>query len=408
MKPRYWLFVFALLAITKFLNPFGVISSPQAGKFMFYLAACLGMVLAMTGHTRLPKGSYPRWAYIAVMFGIVSSVVMVYLYQDQSLSTTVIATLPYFFGYLFFYILMKLNIDKRLVLKTVFIMAFVGMVAYLVNAAVFPSVVFGSDRSEEDVDMTRGIARLSIPYFDFIVLLFFYAINQWISAKKNRGKWMIIIALTSVFILLSVTRQKIGLAAVLGLWFIMVNASMWKRILVVVLCAVLVFVVIPQIPFVNTMIELTETQSEKNKYEEEDIRIQAWRYYTIENQTNAITPIFGNGIAAFGKSDWGRKFESEIYFNRCFYVDVGWAGFFYLFGGIATVGLLILLFIAAVKRKRPEETYLSYWMVFTIITSIASAPILYYSQIFYISTVLYLIYGYERNESYGSNNSQLQ
>ena len=171
----------------------------------------------------------------------------------------------------------------------------------------------------------------------------------------------------------------------------------------------LFFFVLPQIPIFKTMAELSETQAERNKYEQEDIRITAWRFYTYEYQTNGLTTIFGNGVPSIGNSIWGNNYEKTVYWeyggNGCFTVDVGWAGFFWYFGAIATLGLLILLVKAVRKKKSKDKKYLSYWCVFLILTSAASGPILFYSQIVSIMTVLYLIYGKEQNSN---NHPQLQ
>lgn len=158
------------------------------------------------------------------------------------------------------------------------------------------------------------------------------------------------------------------------------------------------------------MVELSETQAEKNKYDKEDIRLQAWKFYTYEYQTNNLTPILGNGIPSIGHSNWGNEFEKTTYHeyggNGCFSVDVGWAGFYWNFGLVTTIGLIIILLKAILKKKPTNKQYLSYWCIFISITSIASGPILYYHQIISIITVLYLIYGKDRNNS--SNYPQLQ
>lgn len=160
------------------------------------------------------------------------------------------------------------------------------------------------------------------------------------------------------------------------------------------------------------MVELSEEQAERNKTEKEDIRITAWKFYTNEYQTNELTRIFGNGLPSIGNSKWGNDFEKTISYdyggNGCFFVDVGWAGFYWLFGAFSTLSLIILLIKAILKNKQTNRQYLSYWLVFLLLTSIASAPILFYSQIISVVTTLYLVYGKEKNESNSNNNIKLQ
>jgi len=168
------------------------------------------------------------------------------------------------------------------------------------------------------------------------------------------------------------------------------------------------------------MMELSEDQLQRNKTEKEDIRITAWKFYVDKYQTNYTTRIFGNGIPAIGKSKWGDSYEKEVSVkyggNGCYTTDVGWAGFYWHFGIFPTIGILYLLLKAALLPKKEEFRYLSYWCIFIILASIASGSILYHYQIVYIMTVLYLVYGKERNRNHlnlnkaydnRTNNSQL-
>lgn len=403
-KQSLRLYIIIVLASLSFYNPFGLIS-PQIGKFLFYLICLVALLYAKRQGITLKRISYPKTAYKMLLGSIAFSIVMVMLFQDQSLKTTIIVTLPYFLAYLTFFVLMKLNIPKKQLERIIWIFCYVSMGVYIVNALSFPNMIFGADK--EEFDMSRGIARLGVFSIELIVLFFFYAINQWIQTKQRKYVWLIL--LTFVFIVLSVTRQIIGLSVVLGLLFIIQKASLLKKISVLLVCVLLYIFVIPQIPIFKTMTELSKEQVEYNKYENEDIRITAWWFYTYEYQTNGWTAILGNGVPSIGNSKWGNDFERTIFpqygGNGCFAVDVGWAGFYWSFGAIATLCLLILLIKGAVKKKSQNRQYLSYWCVYIILTSIASGPILFYSQIVSITTVLYLIYG---KEQYSSNHPQLQ
>jgi hypothetical protein len=404
LKRNIRIYVLIVLASLSFYNPLGLVS-PQVGKFAFYLVCLIALWHANKHGVSLKRVKFPWTAYKMLFGGIAFSIVMAVLFQEQSLKTTIIATLPYLFAYSTFYVFMKLNIPKERIERIIWIFCYVSMGVYIVNALSFPNMVFGAEK--EEFDMSRGIARLGVRSIELMVLFFLYAINQWMLTKARKYVWLIL--LTFTFIVLSLTRQIIGLSAVLGLLFIMQKASWAKKIGVIAVCALLYIFVIPQIPVFKAMAELSERQAESNSKDQEDIRIRAWRFYTYENQTNAITPFFGNGIPSFGKSRWGNEIEatvSPLYGgNGCFTVDVGWAGFFWYFGAIATLGLLVLLVKAAMKKKEKDRQYLTYWCVFLTLTAAASGPILFYNQIVSIMTVLYLIYGKEQNSN---NNPQLQ
>ena len=162
------------------------------------------------------------------------------------------------------------------------------------------------------------------------------------------------------------------------------------------------------------MTELSENQIEKNKYKEEDIRITAWRFYTVEYQKNEITRIIGNGLPSIGNSKIGNKFDAVTNAryggNGCYYVDVGWAGFYWLFGIFATLGLLTILIKALIMARRMKKDYYVYWIMFILITSVASAPIIFYGQVVSLCIILYMIFA-NNNKKYeinSVNNTQLQ
>lgn len=391
---KYYIYLFSVLASVSFFNPLGLIT-PQTGKFFFYLAGLIGFIIAIRKGINTTNIKYPRTAYKLILIGIIFSILMVYLYQKQSFTITVMTTIPYIVSYLFFYILLKLNISPERIKKTIWILCFCGIGIYFINLIGFPNLIFGSIK--EEYDTSRGIIRIGIPFIELIILFFFYSINQWLITKKK--KWIIVIIAIGIIIILSVIRQYIILSALLGFFLVMKNKSITNKITIIILCSALFIYIVPQIPIYKTMMQLSKQQVENNKYAEEDIRIKAWRFYTYEYQTNEITAIFGNGIPTFGNSPWGNKVEKVTDTNRCFGVDVGWAGFYWYFGLLSTGGLLLLMIKATLKKKRPEDEYLTYWIIFITLTALTSGPILFYNQIFSISTVLYLIYARKSKNS---------
>ena len=389
------LYVLLVLSSLTFYNPFGIISA-QMGKFIFYLICIISLLYAYKYGINLHTVKYPKTSYKMLIAGILLSILMSTAFQDQSLYITTVVTLSFLFGYAVFYILMKFNIPKETIEKTIWIFCFIGMSIYIINMITFPNMIFGVEKDE--YDMSRGIIRIGIPSLELIVLFFLYSINQWVITKKR--KYILLTLITIAFIILSVTRQYIIISIALGLILILQKTSITKRLITIGLCVIIYFFILPKVPIYKTMVDLSTSQIEKNRYQEDDIRIRAWRFYTYEYQTNGITPILGNGVPSIGNSLWGNKFEETTNIadggNGCYAVDVGWAGFFWNFGLIATIGLLSLFIHAILKRKSLDHKYLNYWIVFICLTSIASGPILYYNQIISISIVLYLIYGREK------------
>lgn len=385
----YYVFLFIVLSSVGFYNPMGVLNE-QAQKALFLLSTFVGLGYALARGVKLygvANHRFPYMPYILLLSGIGVSMVMASAFHSQSLPQTVVATLPYLMAYSTFFIFLKLDIPRERIMNTYIVLTIIAGVCYFTNLSVAPRMLFGRPLLGED--LSRGIIRIPIVFIEVFPLMLFYAINKWMDTRKK--KWLVYIVFVTVMIFMSVIRQLILLSAVLGLFFYFSQATWVKKALMIAGAALIVTVVLPRIPIYNAMMELSEQQGDDNE-DEEDIRIQAWRFYTYEYQTNSLTYIFGNGLPSQGKSVWGKKFDSDIDATKCFYVDVGWAGFFWLFGGVATVALLILLLSAALKRKAQDLRYTSYWLVLVTLTSIASGIILYYFQIIQVCLCLYLVY----------------
>lgn len=220
-----------------------------------------------------------------------------------------------------------------------------------------------------------------------------YGVNQ--CTIKFRKEYLLLSILSAVMIVVSLTRQHILIAAVLSFWMIFKHVRLWKRIIFLIVVCFFAVVILPNIELYKNMKEFSEIQQEQRELRGGDIREKAIEFYVSEYQKNSFTPFLGNGIPAIENSRYGRQWDNDKQ-NRL-YVDVGWAGFFYLFGGITTL-LLVTIFVKSIlKKKNPAEIYLTYWMVFVVVTSMASAPILYYNQVVVICSVLFLIYGRNQN-----------
>jgi len=386
MKLKFWLLILTILASVSFFDPGNLIDGP-IGKLLFYLSMMACLVVAVKDGVSLHGIRYPRWAYAAVLGGIVVSVIMASAFHMQTLTESVITTMPYLLAYMTFYVLMRFDIPTDRIIKAYMVLAACAAVIYFINLATMPFNIFGKPMF--DAHDQRGVLRLPVVFIEFFPVLLFYVINRWL--LDGKPKWILLAAGLSLLIVLSVIRQIIGLSVVLGLWFILKRADIKIKVGVIALVVAFAVFVLPRIPIYQALVEITEEQAEANE-ETEDVRIGAWRYYTYEHQTNGLSPIFGNGMPALGVSRWGILQEAEMDEYFAFFVDVGWAGLYWLFGAFTTIGLLTLMLVAIFRRKPPHEQFLTYSLIFLFITSFASGPPVIYWQIIDIMVVLYMVY----------------
>ena len=401
-KLYYWLIVLIYFSAHNFFNPLDMVDE-KVSKFFFYALTTIGLIVAL----RLKNSSeirYPHKAYRMLLGGILTSIVMATNFHNQSFNISVITTLPYLFAYLYFYILCKFKIPIDEIEQMLKILTICSIVMYLINLACLPNMIFG--KTKEEYDMSRGFYRLQVPMIEVVVASFLLNIKNWIERRRRQDLYWIIA--TGLLIFLSVVRQVIAVSAILGLLMFLRNASWFRKIVISVSVLVLVQYVLPQIPMVKAMMEVTEQQALKNQ-EDDDIRIKAWNFYLHEYQTNSLSYIFGNGLPSIGNSSWGMQFQKTVSVeyggNGCLFVDVGWAGYFWLFGGLSLFGLLSMMFNGFFDKRCQTIRYELYVISFFAITSLTSGPIIFYYQVCSLSLYLYIKYA---KQNYCSNHPQLQ
>lgn len=404
-KFKYILLILIYLAAQNFFNPLGLVPL-QLSKALFYVFCIVGLFITRKNYI-VHHLHYPIMAYKCVIAGIVISIFSVWMIYDQPLMISVMTTLPYLFGYLYFYIMLSFNIDKQKLIKLIEFLVVCSFLMYVVNILTVPNVIFGAQA--EEYDDSRGVIRLTVPMIELVVMYLFYSINQWVETAKRR--WILFIIIAGFLVIMSVIRQIILLSFIFSFLLIMQRVKWWKKIVALMCISFFVSCILPEIPIYKKMMEVSEQQISSNKYEEEDIRVRAWRFYTIEYQKNFFTQIFGNGLPSKGNSKRGDEMEKKTSYayggNGCFLEDVGWAGFYWLFGIFATIGLAVLLIKAARAAFITHRFYLFYWFLFIILSSIASAPILYNYKVVSLCFGLYLVFGYGK-KIYSADNSKLQ
>lgn len=384
----YAAFILILLSAVAFFN-YHAILSDQMGRALFYLSVLAAIFVAwLKARAGERAAEYPRGAYAMLMGGIFISVLMSTFYHPQSLSVSLMTSLPVIFAYATFWVYNYLDIPIEKVVKAYMVLVLVSSFVYFCNLATFPNNIFGGPIL--NLDETRGMIRLKIPFIEMFPVMVFYAINRWHEDKK--WKWVAIGSFLFLMVVLSVIRQLILYTAVLSMIFILRRVSWKVKAAICAGCLAIVVFVLPMIPIYKAMIELSEEQVDQNSTEEENIRITAWRYYTYDNQTGALTPIFGNGTPSFGNSIWGIAFDAETEDNGCFAEDVGWAGFYWHYGIFALIGLVWLMAVALKRRKSESMQFINYSLVLFFILPIASGPNLYHYQIVNLTMLLYMAY----------------
>ena len=396
---REFLVALTLLGSTGFFNFHGAVSPRVRLILMCFFILLCGAYALQTRDRSKPLPKFPVIAWGTILGSMLISVLMALIVHEQPIPLTLIATSSYIFPFLFFPILLILNPRPKILFRYLFGIVIASILVYFVNALTFPNNLFGDPILE---DLTRGIQRLPIPYFQLLILLFFYAINE-LSISRNKI-WIIFIVVAIAMILLSVIRQAILLSLGLGFLLYMRNYVWYKKVIIGSAIAGVALLILTNLPIYKSMMELSQQQYEDNSDNKEDVRIGAWRYFAIESQTeNPVTIGFGNGAFSLDNSKWGTELYNFSLDNNYFTADVSLAGFLYRFGLVATVPFLYVLVSAIFMRKPPRKQYLSYFIACIALESIASGIFEYFYETIILMLALYLVYRPDDDEEVDSN-----
>lgn len=394
----YLVFILMFFASVAFFNPHQMFSESLA-KAIFLLITVAAFVLAITDR-RYPMchKNYPQGAYWLMLTFIGISPVMAGVFHGQELSYSIITVLPFFCGYLWFFILWRYGLSEKQVMRVILVGCAIAVPLFILNLRAFPNTAFGFENIYGDSE-ERGMLRIQVFFIELFPLVLCYAISRWQMTRK--WYWIVVALVAVTMITVSLIRQIILVSFALAFIMLLRPMTWSKRIIAIVIIGAAAVVVVPRISIFKALSEVSEVQKELNDRsdEGEDIRVQAWRYYIYQYQPSVATMILGNGVPSLGKTHYGVTYLNDMNASKCIESDVGWAGFFFFFGGISTVALFIWMLRTVMMPKPKERSYVSYGILFVMITAVASGPILYYNQIFAVCVMMYLAYAPSRRHA---------
>lgn len=385
---RYYHFIFIFMLVLFSLNYFSAkIASGGALKNISY-AFMLGTILFSLPHFFRKASGFVLPVQI-ISFSVVFSILMAYISWGQQLSYSV-STIPYLIWFSFFFLLHK-KYPIELIERVIMIFGVAYIVLYLFQFLHSDTVYFGF--REEFVE-DRGIVRILFPGAGVFFLAFFIAINK--SLEKNAYKWFYIgFVLMGVGVtLLQVTRQSIGLVAVILLFHYGRKASMAMKVGVVALFVVGIIYLQGSDIYKGLAETQKETVSEGDKY----IRVIAGEYFINDFSPNIMSRIFGNGLPN-NTSSYG-AFTTYLEDVYGFYLsDVGIIGVYVMFGIFAVLSYLYIFYKSFRMRVPEKYYYLKYYTCLLLVTSLTSDAV--YSINFMITNVFVLyifqyLYEYEQ------------
>ncbi len=371
------LFVLYTFSVLEFFQPLNMIE-PELAKAISYAAMVAIFGLAIVCDTKEQHITTYKRNIKGLLCMIALSIIMPTIsYFDQSLSTTFVATLPYF-SYGLYFALRKFGIERSFFYKLIFSIVALAIITHTINLRTFPLILFGE--LQDDYELDRGGLRLVIQGFNFIVLGFFIVAGEFMRSRRLR--WIPLFIICFAMIFLSYTRQHIVACTLLGLWMLLRSCGgRWRQVVIGIAVVGMLAYTLPKIPIVKQLVNLTIEQHDRNEAaNRENVRVVAARYYGWEAFDSPLNRILGNGVPSY-HSKWGMEVKVHADMENLYTLDVGWFGFNWYFGIVAVIFMLSICGKAILPRYNPKSSTGRYYFVWLFVTSFMSGSLLYNYEI---------------------------
>lgn len=377
-------FFFVALASMSFFSPSFINVSDQLYKGAFYFAVfCLFLVTKKKegSNNRNSEKNFLDKAVLCLIVCQVLSAFSASIFEQQDIFVGLIATLQGM-AFVVYFALKKNDLPVNKLERIVKALAVTYILVMAINF-LLSVPVFGTGSYDE----LRGGMRFRLPGIYWVLLYFMKKVNDYKSyAQKKDLLWIVV--LFSV-IILSLTRQLILFSGIFALLLFIRHSSLPKKLLILSSFIIVSIFLLPQISVISNLINQSGKEiADQEKYD--NIRLTAFDYFAFKCPRNFAQILFGIGVPAFGKSSYGAKYEAYCKPRHLFREDVGWAGFYYNYGLIAVVILLIIFMNISTLKLKSEYLYLKYFVVCVGFLSIASAPIQITNEVLTLSTSLYM------------------
>ncbi len=287
--------------------------------------------------------------------------------------------------YFLFFAVIGLRITSRQFEKLIVSLGITYVVILLIGYVTLPNPIFGIYAIEEG----RGGVRFRLSGYFWTVALYFYSIQQFRDKGSKLSLAFIVLCLFAT--VLTFARQYILYSLLLGFLFYITGITLRKKIIIIILGIFLSVFVIPNTKLYQNYSSITQEQLERNKYEEEDVRVKDYRVFLFDYPRSTMQYLFGCGLASYGNSRYGDELEFMAKTENLIQVDTGWAGFVFYYGYIGGALLLLLILRCLMLNCPKRYNYLKYVILYMSLCSILGGTILFYHEYLIIFLSIYLL-----------------
>lgn len=320
---------------------------------------------------------------IAILIGLFFNMMSCYYYREQSVFDTFKASVVFYY-IIFYFVLRKIKPSLNQIEKSLFILVLIFCIGYLIQFAVYPTVIFKAMKGEFTDEV-----RIRLAGQGFASLGYFFCLNNLLVGKRKTINILLFFLCLSVIFTLGF-RTMLAALAICTLIITIRYYGFSLRIFGYGILATIVFIAIIQLPIfdkvVNTMLERQSTENFSNP---DYIRITQFLYFTKDHFHSTLEYLFGSGMSFEGtkyQDYMDGLSDSGIYFD-----DWGLWGLSWIIG-IGPVLFMIAYALKAFRLKvEKENIYIGIWFLYLVLVSLTTGEF-YRSGNFIVQAIaLYMV-----------------
>lgn len=316
------------------------------------------------------------------IFSLVVSLFSVSFLKNQSLADSLFAYYPFFSSLFILFFLSKFRIPPNFINKSIFAMGVFYSLIIIFQLFFSDNLLFGSTNTS-----IYTISRFNVLGSSVLIYSLFFSL---INFKNRVNKVCFFLFLFTVFLLQS--RTSIILSSLLISYYVTFNSKLYIKILSIVV----VFIISFNINNTKILNTIYSDLFNKSLYQYDSGLGQLQRYNTynffINYDSSIFQKIFGNGVASYGRSNFGKDIE---YYEKNNILSLQDSSILYLYIYIGIFGLvsfLILIIYTITKLKIPDKhLYLKYFLIYCLFSSVVSYNLSHFSYFSLLIVTIYLI-----------------
>lgn len=371
-----------VILVILMLKAFGLKFFP--GSTVDYLFFCLLFFLS----NFYLKEKYSK-LIVAYLFFLTLSCIYSWIFNGQSLITTIIHSFNYY-AILFFFVLQRFRPSYKEVERVILVVALCFCFCYILQWLIYPIILFsgGEHHISEDFYRSRMPGSL-ICYF-----LFLYGINKYLLCKEIKYARYSFLAFFPI--LIQGFRTLIALSAVSAFLVIPFVLRSGKKTFFYSILGAGIVLVLLNMPLVQTKIEeMNRRQENDQTFDNSDyIRYRSFDYYWYEFYTKPYEKVFGGGVPADKQSRYSKRIRqmNQVHF---WLEDLGIVGLSMMIGIPAVACLVAIYLLCMYNCKSPELQCIRFTLFIALIGSLFTTMELYRpGNLLMLSLLLYMEYRY--------------